>query len=95
MTIFRYGDGLLIFSCFDDLITPVEASKNLKMSSDVIRQLLRDKRLAGYFRAGRWWIDPADLDEYLSETGFRDRDEFYRLLENHYLTTLAIEGEKQ
>ena len=67
-------DRLIAVSCFDDLITPVEASKNLKMSSDVIRQLLRDKRLAGYFRAGRWWIDPADLDEYCRKSGISNGD---------------------
>ena len=51
--------------------------------------------LAWYFESQLGESIPADLDEYLSETGFRDRDEFYRLLQRHYLTSLALDAEKQ
>ena len=51
--------------------------------------------LAWYFESQLGEPIPADLDAYLAESGFRDRAEFYRLLQRSYLTTLAIEGEKQ
>ena len=49
--------------------------------------------LAWYFESQLGESIPVDLDAYLAESGFRDREDFYRLLQKNYLTALAIESE--
>lgn len=49
--------------------------------------------LAWYFESQLGEVIPVDLDAYLAESGFRDREDFYRLLQKNYLTSLAIESE--
>jgi hypothetical protein len=49
--------------------------------------------LAWYFESQLGESIPVDLDAYLTESGFRGREDFYRLLQKNYLTTLAIESE--
>jgi hypothetical protein len=49
--------------------------------------------LAWYFESQLGESIPVDLDSYLTESGFRGREDFYRLLQKNYLTTLAIESE--
>jgi hypothetical protein len=72
-----------------------EARNRVDLSSFAGADIKPPQLLTWYFESHLGASIPADLDEYLSATGFRDREEFYNLLENHYLTTLAIEGEKQ
>jgi hypothetical protein len=72
-----------------------EARSRIDLSSFAGADIKPPQLLTWYFESHLGAFIPADLDEYLSATGFRDREEFYKLLENHYLTTLAIEAEKQ
>jgi len=72
-----------------------EARIRIDLSSFAGADIKPPQLLTWYFESHLGASIPADLDEYLSATGFRDREEFYKLLENHYLTTLAIEAEKQ
>jgi hypothetical protein len=72
-----------------------EARNRVDLSSFAGADIKPPQLLTWYFESHLGASIPADLDEYLSTTGFRHREEFYKLLENHYLTTLAIEGEKR
>ena len=84
---------------FDDSYAALKARADARRSVDLSPfagvDIKPPQLLAWYFESQLGESIPADLDEHLSEMGIPDRDEFYRLLKNHYLTTLAIEGEKQ
>jgi hypothetical protein len=80
------------YAAFKEL---AEARNRVDLSSFACVDIKPPQLLTWYFESHLGASIPVDLDEYLSATGFRDREEFYKLLENHYLTTLAIEGEKQ
>jgi hypothetical protein len=85
-------DELRLDDSYTALKELAEARNRVDLSSFVGADIKPPQLLTWYFETHLGASIPADLDEYLSVTGFRDREEFYKLLENHYLTTLAIEG---
>lgn len=85
----RFEDG------YTALKAQAEARRQVDLSSFAGVDIKPPQLLAWYFESQLGVTIPADLDKYLFTTGFRDRAEFYRVLKYHYLTTLAIEGEKQ
>ncbi|UCH38721.1 MAG: hypothetical protein JSU67_11155 [Gammaproteobacteria bacterium] len=88
-------DELRFDGSYAALKTQAEARRKVDLSSFDGTDIKPPQLLAWYFESQLDESIPPDLDEYLSATGFSDRAEFYRLLEYHYLTTLAIEDEKQ
>ena len=88
-------DELRLDDSYAALKELAEARNRVDLSSFAGADIKPPQLLTWYFETHLGAPIPADLDEYLSATGFRDREEFYKLLENHYLTTLAIEGEKR
>lgn len=73
----------------------VEARRDLDLSAFAGVDIKPPQLLAWYFESLLGESAPDDLDDYLFESGFRDREEFYRLLKRKYLSALAIEAEKQ
>lgn len=51
--------------------------------------------LAWYFETVLGEPIPAQLDDYLATIGIKQREEFYRMLHDHYCYQLAIDDEKQ
>ena len=88
-------DELRLDDSYTVLKELAETRSRVDLSSFTGFDIKPPRLLSWYFESHLGASIPADLDEYLCATGFRDREEFYKLLENHYLTTLAIEGEKQ
>ena len=88
-------DELRLDDSYAALKELAEARSRVDLSSFAGADIKPPQLLTWYFESYLGASIPADHDEYLSATGFRDREEFYKLLENHYLTTLAIEAEKQ
>jgi len=88
-------DELRFDNSYAALKARADARRRVDLSSFAGVDIKPPQLLAWYFESQLGESIPADLDEYLSDMGIHDRDEFYRLLKNQYLTMLAIEGEKQ
>jgi hypothetical protein len=88
-------DELRLGNTYAALKARADARRRVDLSTFAGVDIKPPQLLAWYFESQLGESIPTDIDKYLAETGFHDRDEFYRLLKNHYLTSLAIEGEKQ
>ncbi len=88
-------DELRLDGRYPTLKARAEARLDADLSSGTRVDIKPPQLLAWYFESQLGESVPADLDEYLTETGFSDRAEFYRLLERHYRSSLAIDAEKQ
>jgi len=88
-------DELRLDNTYAALKARADARRRIDLSTFAGVDIKPPQLLAWYFESQLGESIPTDIDKYLAETGFHDRDEFYRLLKNHYLTSLAIEGEKQ
>jgi len=55
----------------DEVYTPAQAAKILKVSEFTVLRMLRDRRLSG-FKVGRQWrVSRLDLDKFMKEQGSR------------------------
>ncbi len=88
-------EELRLEGSYTALKSRIEARRRLDLSSFAGVDIRPPQLLAWYFESHLCESIPEDLDDYLSESGFRDRAEFYRLLKQRYLATLAIDAEKQ
>ncbi|MDX1486644.1 MAG: TfuA-like protein [Acidiferrobacterales bacterium] len=78
-----------------ELKSRVEAKRNLDLSAYTGVDIKPLQLLAWYFESQLGESIPDNLDDFLFESGFRDRAEFYRLLKRQYLAALAIDAKKQ
>ena len=51
-----------------NLLTVAEVAKELRLTTEAVRRLLRASRLHGYkMNSQRWLVDRRDLDAYIEE----------------------------
>jgi len=86
-------DELRLNGSYAELKERAEIGCRVDMSIFAGADIKPPQLLAWYFESQLGETIPVDLDAYLAESGFRDREDFYRLLQKNYLTTLAIKSE--
>jgi excisionase family DNA binding protein len=47
-------------------LTLAEGAKQLGVSVFTVRKLLKERKLSGYKIGGRFWLDPGDIESYLT-----------------------------
>ena len=86
-------DELRLEGNYAALKARAEARYRVDVSALADAEIRPPQLLAWYFESQLGETIPIDLDAYLVKSGFHSRNDFYRLLQKSYLTTLAIESE--
>ena len=67
-----------LFRELPEIMTPIQISRALHQSKNLVYEKLKEKELTGYIVGGRYLIAKADLIEYIIEHGDESRPGRFR-----------------